>query len=98
MMSGLDNTMRVYAMTGTQWGVIDKVLKERSRQESLRQQGKFLYTCADSDMMSTDKLAVLVEEVGEVARAILNVSGLAKDRYKLYSCESIRAELVQVAA
>jgi NTP pyrophosphatase (non-canonical NTP hydrolase) len=57
---------------------------ERMRQERLKAAGKFAATPAD-DIPDTDKLPMLVEEVGEVARAICDGVG----RY---------AELVQVAA
>lgn len=59
---------------------------ERARQEQLKAEGKFAATCAD-DIPAGAKLAVLVEEVGEVARAICE-----RDP------EAMREELVQVAA
>lgn len=59
---------------------------ERERQEELKAAGRFPHTCAD-DVPDSDKLVILVEEVGEVARAIQS-----RDRANL------REELVQVAA
>lgn len=76
------------------------ILVERDRQERLKAQGKFLYTCADKELGHSDCAIVLGEEVGEVCRAVLNVKGLAKDTG--YDGDSklhhLRAELVQVAA
>jgi hypothetical protein len=57
---------------------------ERMRQERLKAAGKFAYTPAD-DIPDTDRLPMLVEEVGEVARAMCDGVGLYP-------------ELVQVAA
>ena len=65
--------------------VLAEVGRERSRQEQLKAEGKFTYTCADAEMTDGQRLAVLVEEVGEVARAMNDGKGL-------------REELIQVAA
>jgi NTP pyrophosphatase (non-canonical NTP hydrolase) len=65
--------------------VLAEVGRERSRQEQLKAKGKFTYTCADAEMTDGQRLAVLVEEVGEVARAMNDGKGL-------------REELIQVAA
>lgn len=67
---------------------LDDVQTERRRQESLKAQGKFSHTCADGEIGNHQKLAILTEEVGEVARA-LNDNEAWKDLYK---------ELCQVAA
>lgn len=76
--------------------VLDDVLKERKRQEWLREQGKFSWTCAtvNREVKPSDKYAVLAEEVGEVAREIVEglPEGVGVDKAKL------REELVQVAA
>ncbi len=69
---------------------------ERARQENLKTDGKFLYTCADAGMLSGEKFLVLAEEVGEVARVILNMRLFSTD-YKA-DLEVLREELVQVAA
>lgn len=60
---------------------------ERDRQESLKRDGKFRFTCADPEMTSGEFLSVLMEEVGEVARA-LNENDM----------KNLREEIVQVAA
>lgn len=64
------------------------ILRERMRQEQLRAEGRFAHTAADPEMSDTAFLAVLMEEVGEVARAINDAEGAKR----------LRDELVQVAA
>lgn len=75
------------------------VVAERDRQQALKFTGKFVYTCADAAMSDADALAVLVEEVGEVAKEINETIGrfLGAAQYGEYR-ERLRAELVQVAA
>lgn len=63
------------------------IIEERVRQENLKAAGRFTYTCADSTPTLADKLAILAEEFGEVARAVCE-----GDK------ENLRTELVQVAA
>lgn len=67
--------------------VFDEVSCERDRQESLKAIGKFRYTCADPEMIDADRSLVLLEEVGEVARAVLESDAA-----------NVHQELVQVAA
>lgn len=76
--------------------IFDHIHLERLRQDKLKEAGKFKYTCADSNMLSSEKYLVLAEEVGEVARAVLNLQNFAFD----YSADlgKVREELVQVAA
>lgn len=66
--------------------ILDAILVERLRQERLKRDGKFLYTCADniSDVM---RLPILAEEFGEVARAINEGDP-----------ENLKEELIQTAA
>ncbi|MGL5935062.1 MAG: MazG nucleotide pyrophosphohydrolase domain-containing protein [Cetobacterium sp.] len=64
-----------------------EILKERLRQERLKLEGKFPYTCRDRALSNNACLTVLVEEVGEVARAIQE-----GDRINL------QEEIIQVAA
>lgn len=66
---------------------LDRVDDERERQENLKQEGAFADTCASPTMLPAMKLVVLTEEVGEVARALLE-----GDDAKLWE------ELIQVAA
>ena len=77
---------------------IGLVVEERSRQEQLKQEGRFAYTCADTDVSDTEKLVILAREFGEVAESV-NVSG--DKREKLLSLQTrshLREELIQVAA
>ena len=67
---------------------LDAIKQERDRQERLKRDGRFLFTCADDGMDDAERLAVLLEEVGEVAR-VLN-DGEGADR--------LREEVTQVAA
>jgi hypothetical protein len=85
----------------TQASVVDEVVRERERQEVLRRSGKFLWTCADPDVSSVKKLAVLAEEFGETARAATEEM-IALDKGRPGEAAGarllLREELVQVAA
>jgi NTP pyrophosphatase (non-canonical NTP hydrolase) len=73
--------------------IVGLILAERYRQEELKAAGKFPFTCADAKGLTNgQKVAVLSEECGEVARAALGADGLVKDGGVL------KKELVQVAA
>ena len=76
--------------------IFDGIRLERRRQEQLKIEGRFLYTCADPQMLSSEKYLVLAEEVGEVARAILCLQNFTKDYGS--DLEKVREELIQVAA
>lgn len=65
--------------------VCSEIKAERWRQECKVQTGKIPWDCADPSVDDDRKLAVLGEEFGEVARALIEGDGL-------------RAELIQVAA
>lgn len=69
------------------------VIDERARQERLRSEGRFPFTCA-SHVPNAFRLAVLAEEFGEVARLVTEqlIHGERFDHSKM------RDELVQVAA
>lgn len=78
---------------------------ERARQEELKAQGKFPYTCADAGLGHLGCLAVLVEEVGEAARALLQLEHYALPdgviREPLAYADAVRrlrSELIQVGA
>lgn len=75
--------------------VFTLVEAERNRQEQLKAEGKFLFTCADDAMADTERLAVLTEEVGEVAREVLELQNLVEEKGDV---DRLRTELVQVAA
>jgi NTP pyrophosphatase (non-canonical NTP hydrolase) len=66
--------------------LVNQIKSERRRQEYLKAEGKFPATCAD-DIPNGDRLAVLVEEVGEVASAMQDA-----DAYQLVR------ELIEVIA
>lgn len=63
------------------------VLDERDRQERLVDMGRFTHTCAMPAMPADAKLAVLVEEVGEVGRAMNEMDAA-----------QLKVEMVHVAA
>lgn len=77
--------------------VFTQVRAERARQEWLWKEGKIPSTCASKIVPYSDKFVVLVEEVGEVARAIQAV--IAADKWAPEAeIAHLREELVQVAA
>lgn len=63
------------------------VIVELKRQLALKESGKFKYTCEDNELTDGERLTILVEEVGEIARAMQN-----KDS------NNLREEITQVAA
>lgn len=67
--------------------IMNEIRLERDRQECLKREGKFRYTCADAEMGDGEFLSVLMEEVGEIAKA-LNEG----------SVDSVNEEITQVAA
>lgn len=73
--------------------VLDEVARERLRQETLRAEGRFRYTCADRGMDDGNKLACLAEEFGEVAKTMLHNRRLVSD-----GGGDLRTELIHVAA
>lgn len=78
--------------------ILEEVRDERERQEQLKANGRFRYTCADTGLATSQKLAILVEEVGEAARAILEMQNLANDLHHSEPAMALRKELIQVAA
>lgn len=72
------------------------IFNERERQERLKAEGKLQFTCADPQMLSSEKYLVLAEEVGEVARAVLNLQNYSRDYPADLS--SVKEELIQAAA
>lgn len=71
---------------------------ERRRQDILKSQGRFEHTAADPEVNHYQRLAMITEEVGEVAKEVLGQEEgkLAHDN----DCDvvSLRKELIQVAA
>lgn len=78
--------------------VLMDVGSERLRQDVLKERGRFEYTCADNGLTSAEKLACLVEEVGEVAQEVLTQEGRRIACDTIGTREVLRKELVQVAA
>lgn len=74
----------------------EAISDERARQDRMKAEGRFSKTCAD-DMPNPARLAVLVEEVGEVARAVLERGDAGGEAYDKHG-KDIRKELIQVAA
>ncbi len=76
------------------------VVNERENQEQAKAQGKFLHTCDDPDMTDPERLAVLMEEVGEVSTEVLKTCD--EKQAGQYDQQVIRQqmkeELAQVAA
>lgn len=89
-------------MSYTIWpdGIVGEVLqaiyRERDRQDQLKLQGKFDFTCADKEMAHAERLSVITEEVGEVARAINERIG--RGPFTDPELMHLGKELVQVAA
>ncbi len=77
--------------------VLAHVRAERHRQDELKSLGKIPRTCADLDLPNEVRLAVLLEEVGEVAREVLAL-GAFPSRGEIGDVAKLRAELCQVAA
>lgn len=72
--------------------VLAEVHRERLRQETLKAESKFRYTCADPGMPDEAKMLCLVEEMLEANKALLGQKLLTKDDGNL------REELIHVAA
>lgn len=77
--------------------IYQDVLEERARQEQLKAEGKFRYSCADLECTDDIKHRYLTEEVGEVSRE-LNERETALWKGVPYDSANLRAELIQVAA
>lgn len=80
--------------------VVEAIYRERLRQEELKRSGKFKYTCAGHELTHAEKLAVLAEEFGEVAREVTE-EVITRTTGRTDSVDrraKIRAELIQVAA
>jgi hypothetical protein len=80
--------------------VLEMISAEREKQELRKNDGRFKYTCADSDGMGNyEKLAVLMEEVGEVAIECLSIDHTRELRGGARGTTlALREEIIQVAA
>lgn len=77
--------------------VLEQIRKERLRQEQLKAAGKFKHTAADVECPDLDRLAALMEEVGEAATASMEERRTATPR-EAGKPSDLRKELIQVAA
>lgn len=75
---------------------LSEVEEERERQLKLKAEDCYAYTPSDDELNNPLRLAMIVEEVGEVARNVLSGAGLVADGQS--SDLAQRAELCQVAA
>jgi hypothetical protein len=83
--------------------IFKAIVAERQRQEKLKADGHFKHTCADLEMTTTEKVAVLGEEFGEVCKAALEVEKLAKRLSDVHNTspwkyDPLRQELIEVCA
>lgn len=75
------------------------IAEERHRQDVLKREGRFRFTCADPEMTHFERYAVLGEEFGEVGRAALEAHALVYDgQTPAEAVDRLRMELAQVAA
>ena len=74
--------------------IFQSIGDERWRQEALKKQGKFAFSCADAGMLNAERFLVLAEEFGEVGHELNE--GIGADRS--VDLVKLRAELIQVAA
>lgn len=71
-----------------------EVRTERYRQEQLKHEGRFRYTCADKELTNAERAVILGEEFGEACRAVLEAGDVVNDKHGA----QLRKELIQVAA
>jgi len=74
------------------------VERETKRQVTLKNQGRFRYTCADAELSDAEKLTILVEEVGEAARQVLGQPYRPLVMNDEGSREELKKEVIQIAA
>jgi NTP pyrophosphatase (non-canonical NTP hydrolase) len=82
---------------------LEHIITERQRQDILKAEGRFKHTCADPELSMMDCMMILVEEVGELSRAILTQERLTFDRPDHLGTDKdlatkTKEEVVQVAA
>lgn len=79
----------------TRADIFEAITVERLKQNAYKRAGKFMFTCADPEIGYMTACAVLMEEVGEAARAAMATLGLSKEPPER---ADLRKELIQVAA
>lgn len=82
--------------------ILRAIRDERFRQQSLFMAGKIGFDCADPNVSDTDKLPVLLEELGEVGEELQILAPILKCPESKTSKADLkyrlRTELIQVAA
>lgn len=79
-------------------GILLAISEERDRQDNLKAQGKFRYSCADPEPTDAWRFTVLGEEVGEVARELNESSVFHCEHADPSDDTKLESELIQVAA
>lgn len=74
--------------------ILRDIHRERLRQDQLKAEGRFAYTCADPEMTHSERLTVLGEEFGETCHEVNE--GIGANRK--VNLMKLRKELIQVAA
>lgn len=85
-------------MTAHRERILIEVDSERLCQERLKSEGRFRFTCADNELANAEKLVILVEEIGEVARQVLTQEKDCLAYDTIGTRDDLRKELIQVAA
>jgi NTP pyrophosphatase (non-canonical NTP hydrolase) len=80
----------------TRMGILKALSEERDRQERLKTEGRFANTLADPEMSHQDRFVTLGEEIGEVAAAVVQVTGLSYDRQE--TRDDLKKELIHAGA
>lgn len=78
-----------------QGAILDAILDERERQETLIHAGKFKYSCDSPQLTHLRKLSVLAEEFGEAAKEVNDMAEYGEEYQRRMK---LRAELIQTAA
>lgn len=76
--------------------IFNHIDNERTRQEYLKKTGRFDFSCSDPGITNAGRLAVLVEEVGEVAHEVNEGIGHAHNS-RYVDLVKLRKELIQAA-
>lgn len=108
---GVSEPVRELVTDGTPLkNVLIRIVAERARQERLKANGKFAYTCADPEYSLTEKLTVLAEEFGETSREVCElmfliyknpedlIAAKVKDKLIREGKHLLRKELIETAA
>src|SRR6266568_811636 len=78
--------------------VLAMVADERRRQNHLLETGKIKWDCANPRVSHSAKVSVLVEEIGEVARAVMELDNYQNAKEWQEKVVHLKRELIQCAA